>query len=299
MISHPLYFNEWDVPPAGIDTISLWIHPYLINKHSAFHGRGNANEAVNLRKKSITNRFIKKTIWTEYIIDIQAEAINPNANIFYQVLEYIIMLFKSGILAIQQAPCESLLRSFLIQNFNRLFALDFIDFYFDVKEEDAVLSAVKGQRYPNARCCKGFRIKTYDRIGRLKQKHTIKHQLIDQMKFPRRIEFHLTRRTCGYLNCINLDGDFNAVFFRFLNFLARKWLKYKRHIIDIPNLNASEYHYLKQINSVAFSLTIPHTKSLAKTPRKPIPNKKAKDNETDCNWLPQFIAKKKMPEIQS
>ena len=296
MFDYPRYFNEWDVPPAGIDTISIWIHPYLINynkdAHKAFHKEGNVHEAINLRLNQEIDYKTKRVIRTNYHIDIQAEAINPNNDILYQILGYIISLFHSEILIIRDIPDEALFMPFLMHNFNSLFALNYIDFYFDIKEEDIKLLGVINPNYPNTQYSMDGSLKTYNRIKRLKQKKTIKNELIEKIINPRRIEFHLNRETCRYLNCNNLNGDFNRVFLNYIYFLARKWLKYKRQIIDIPNITKSDYHYLKQIDSVAHQLTIPYTKSLEKTPRKPVPFKKAKKKEVDYDWFPKFLSGK-------
>jgi len=296
MFDYPRYFNEWDVPPAGIDTISIWIHPYLINydkdAHKAFHKEGNVREAINLRLNQETDYITKRVIRTNYHMDIQAEAINPNDNIFNQILGYLIELFHSEILTARDIPDETLFMPFLMHNFNALFSLNYIDFYFDIREEDAILPGWVNPKYPNTQYSTDYSLKTYNRIVQLKQKNAIKHELIEQITHPRRIEFHLTRETCRYLHCNNLNGDFNAVFLKHIPFFARKWLRYKRQIIDIPNIKKSDYHYLKQIDSVANQSTIPHTKSLEKTPRKPVPFKKAKKNEVDYDWFPRFLSGK-------
>jgi len=280
MSTYPIYFNECNVPQAGIDTISILINPDIVKKHSLFHEFGNNNSPINLRIKKYIDPITKRTIQTNYFIDIQAEMINYNFNIRSQIVHYILYLFKSEILSINNHD-ESFVIDFVNNNFNLLFALDFIDFYFDIKEEDAVILGEISQQHPNTQYCKDGRIKTYNRQLRLKQKNNLPHDLINQIPLPRRIEFHLKRRTCPYLDINNLNGDFNVVFRRYLFFLARKWRKYKRYIIDIPNLKESNYYYLKLIENVAFSSTIPHTKSLLK----PEPFKKVKKDKANQCWL--------------
>jgi hypothetical protein len=292
MNNYTWYFDEWSVPPAGIDTISIWIHPYLVNKPLTFHKKGNANKAVNLRIKQEKDHLTKRPVRTNHIMDIQAEAINPNDNILNQVYAYIVTLFQEKILTIRNFVDEYLMTNFINTNFNQLFAVNFIDFYFDINEDDAVLLGKKDSRFPNTQYSSDNSVKTYDRAVRLKQKNTIPHQYIDEIENKRRIEFHLNRETCRYLNCCNLDGTFDMVFLRYLPFLARKWLKYRRDIISIPNLDESSYYYLKQINTLANKRTIPHNKPLMKTPLKPIPFKKAKKNETDHDWFARFSSGK-------
>jgi len=277
MSDYPRYFNEWNVPPAGIDTISIWICPDLIKNHSFFHENGNNNESINLRIKRYIDQKTKKILQTNYFMDIQAEAINYNWNIRGQIFHYIHCLFKSSILGFNNNFDEAFVIDFVNNNFNSLFTLDFLDFYFDIREEDAVILGEINQQYPNTQYCKDGRIKTYNRQKRLKQKNNLPHELINQIPLPRRIEFHLKKRTCPYLSIDNLDGNFNTVFRRYLFFLARKWRKYKRYIIDIPNLKQSNYYYLKVIENVAFSSTIPHTKSLIKSE----PFKRAKKDKVE------------------
>jgi len=264
MSDYPRYFNEWNVPPAGIDTISILIRPDLVKKHSFFHENGNNNASINLRIKRYIDQITKKNLQTNYFMDIQAEAINFNWNIRGQIIHYILCLFKSAILGLNNDSDEQFIKDFVNNNFNSFFNLDFIDFYFDIREEDAVILGEINQQYPNTQYCKDGRIKTYNRQKRLKQKNNLPHELINQILLPRRIEFHLKKRTCPYLHIDNLDGNFNTVFNKHLFFLARKWRKYKRYIINIPNLMRSPYYYLKAIEKVAFSNTIPHTKSLIK-----------------------------------
>jgi hypothetical protein len=288
MFNYPQYFKEWDVPQAGISAISMYIHPNLINKHSLFHEKGNVNEAINFRKVKIKKRFSEDTVWTNYVIDIQTEALNPNANILGQVFGYITLAFQSKILSFRNYPDESLVMDFLKQSFQTLFVIDFIDFYFDIREDDAILLGKKNQSFPDAQYYDGFHIKTYDRINQLKNRRNIDSQLVNQMQFPRRIEFHLSRRICEHLHYANLDGDFNTVFYNYLRSLSQKWYEYKGSLIDIPNIQESDYHYLKQIDSVAFSPIMSHDNALEKTPRKPMPNKKARagENKADYNCCP-------------
>lgn len=298
MFDYPTYYDEWNGPEAGIDTISIWIHPYLINKHSDFHKQGNGNKAINLRKKIERNPITKKIYRTDYIMEVQAEAINQDFNILHQIFCLIIKLFQSGILTLRNMPDENMLYNFLSCNFNTLFSLDYMDFFFDIKEDNAKLLGQINPRYPNTQYSSDNSMKTYNRIPKLKQKNTIQHTKIDGMAYPRRIEFHLTRSTCRYLSITNLDGNFDIVFQKYLHFFSRKWLKYKRQLIDIPNDKISDYYYLSQIDNLAFSShTIPHNKALDKSPLKPIPYKKAKKNEADSNWLPGFVTGKSMPKI--
>jgi hypothetical protein len=108
MFDYPRYFNEWNVPPSGIDTISIWIHPGLVKKHSLFHEYGNNNESINLRIKRYIDPRTNKILQINYSIDIQAEAINYNDNILGQIFQYILNLFKSEILGFSNNPDESL-----------------------------------------------------------------------------------------------------------------------------------------------------------------------------------------------
>jgi hypothetical protein len=292
MTNNILFFSEWNVPSSGIDTISIWIHPYLIKDFSMFHEKGNINKSVNLRKKHEIAYKIQKPIRTNYFIDIQAEAINPNINILDQIFMYIFDLFNTNILFIRNISDEAKLIDFLKMSFNALFSINFIDFYFDIKNENVILLGDINPNYPNTQYSTNGCIKTYDRKIRLKHKNTISYEIIDEIINARRIEFHLTRTTCRYLNCINLHGTFDFVFHNHLNYLARQWLKYKRQIIKIKDINEIDNFYLKKIDNLALSRTIPHNKALEKSPPMPIPYKKAKQNEVDLDWFPKFISDK-------
>ena len=68
MIKYQRYFDEWNLPTSGIDTISVWVHPNLINRFEDFHERGNIHGAANCRKRHEINHWTSRLIRTNYII---------------------------------------------------------------------------------------------------------------------------------------------------------------------------------------------------------------------------------------
>jgi hypothetical protein len=125
------FFKEGFTPQSGIDTISIWIHPAIINKPYLFHEQGNNNEPVNLRFKRETDSKTRTIIRTNYVVDIQAEAINPDYDIFDQILTILTKLAYDDILR-QSREQEYNIKAFFQTNFDRLFALEDLDFYHDL-----------------------------------------------------------------------------------------------------------------------------------------------------------------------
>ena len=46
------FYREGFTPQSGIDTITIWLHPKIINRPGLFHKEGNNNQAINLRFNS-------------------------------------------------------------------------------------------------------------------------------------------------------------------------------------------------------------------------------------------------------
>jgi hypothetical protein len=290
MISYNRYFDEWDMPPSGIDTISIWINPLLINRFEDFYERGNIHEAINLRRFTETTRQ-GQSIRTNYLIDIQAEVINPDSDILEQVLGYLSSLVYYGTLKPMHNADMVTTTNFFRTSFSSLFSIDCLDFYFDLKAGDVNPLGVPDPKHPNTYYSKDYpsSLKTYSRVERLKHKNHISYSLIEKMEYHERIEFHLARGNCDYLDCRNLQGTYELVFLRYLPQLARKWYDHRRTVVKVPNLRGLPYaHHLRQIDEVAYQGRIPHYRDLLKTPRKPTPFKHAKKNEVDMNWLPAF-----------
>jgi len=113
---------------------------------------------------------------------------------------------------------------------------------------------------------------------------------IENMDYPNRIEFSLRRANCEFLNAHNLTGTYENVFLRYLPFLARKWRNYRHEVVEVEECNLSYAHHLCQVIAVARQ-RIPQYNDLLPTPLKPIPYKKAKRNEVDENFIPQYYSR--------
>jgi hypothetical protein len=294
MIPYTRYFNEGFTPPSGIDTISIWIHPLIINRLDAFHQRGNNNEPVTLRVKQEKDNRTGNFIRTNCLLDIQAEALDPEQDILRQVLRYLLSMERCGILKQHQNCDDNGILNYFNVDFSELFAIDALDFYFDFFDGDIVLIGTNPQ-YPNTRyssrsIAHPSILKAYGRPERLRQKRHIPYETIRNMNYPKRIEFSLRRGNCNYLHSHNLSGNYHDVFYRYLPFLARKWHDYRHETVDIPDRRNLDYNpCFQQILCMARS-RIPQYRNLLETPRKAIPFKHAKRNETDRNWSAWFYA---------
>ena len=291
MILYTRYFNEWDCPPEGIDTISIWVHPNMINRFVDFHEYGNIHESINCRwsdeKIKKTGQFIRRN----YFIDFQAEALNPYEDILGQIINYLTEFVHIGTLKSLKNMDKTSTAIFFMYNFSRVFAINSLDFYFDLKDEDCLLLG-EVNKFHDSRYSLDYpsSLKIYSREMRLKQKNNIPYRYIEQMEYKTRIEFHLANANCDFLDYQNLQGTFEMIFLRYLPQLARKWFTHRRNVVQIPYLHKLSYAcHLKQVNELAFAGHIPWYRNLFRTPPRPIPEKHYRKNETDINWLSQFI----------
>ena len=289
-MNHTVYYKEGATPVSGIDTISIWLHPDIINRPEHFHERGNNNSPVNLRYKKEFAYGFQFPIRTNYLIDIQAEAINPNSDILEQVLSIIIEYTKDNTIHHHHNVDLYTINNFFHENMDRLFALDALDFYFDLHSEDVRLRGKPNPAYPNTRYSSGNPsiLKVYSRLMKLQQKRHVAYMDIDNMEYPTRIEFSLRRENCNYLNLRNLSGTYEYIFLGYLPFLARKWLNYRSEIVEVSSCDIDYAHHLRQIMAVA-GRRIPRY-DLLKTPKKPIPNNRIGRKEVDSNFIPGFYS---------
>ena len=285
-MNYPYFYREGFTPQSGIDTITIWLHPKIINRPGLFHKEGNNNQAINLRYKHEINK--NTIIRTNFLVDIQAEAINPNDDILYQILLILIHLTEQDILRYPNGQVIYDLMSFYHVNFNSLFALDKLDFYFDLRHEDMRLLGKANPACPNTRYS-SFRssvLKAYLRDEKLRQKRHIAYDEIDDICYPSRIEFSLCRDNCKYMNAYNLIGPYDYVFLQHLPFLARKWHDHRYKVVELAERNIDYAHHLRQIITVAGrQISRPE---LHETPPKPIPYKNARRNEADYNFIAEF-----------
>jgi len=291
-MNFPCYYKEGFTPQSGIDTITIWLHPAIIDRFDQFHERGINYHSINLRYKRERAFKTNTPIRTNCFVDIQAEAINPNNDILYQVLNILVGLTNDGILSYQQlGQHPSNLMNFYYENFHRLFALDALDFYFDIGDDDMRLLGTPNPNYPTTRysSCKPSILKAYSRTAKLMQKRNIPNKDIEKIDFPNRIEFSLRRDNCDFLNAYNLTETFEDVFLRYLPFLARKWQNHRYEVVEVEECNLPCAHHLRQVIAAARQ-RIPQYKNLLPTPPKPIPYKKAKKYEIDYNFIPGFFA---------
>jgi hypothetical protein len=270
---------------AGIDKVSLWIHPYLIRQYSEFHYRGNNNANVILRH----------SIYNGYSIDFQSEFFNLDDNFFIKIFDYLIRLSNNGILKSPPNKDIEMVKNSFITLFNYFFALDCIEFYFDIRENDLMLSEALNPRYKESRYSDPYSkerksiLISYDRIERAKKVNRLSHDEIILMPYPWRIEFKLKRRNCEYLNSENIFGSYDTIFQRYLFFLAKRWRSYGNQVAEVPYWNSLTYNkYFSKIVETSHGQLQPSGMYLKRTPPCPMPNKSVKIKDVDKNWAIQF-----------
>jgi hypothetical protein len=291
-MNFPCYFQEGSTPQSGIDTITVWLHPAIINCFNQFHERGNNNQPINLRNKKEIAYKTNTHIRTNCFVDIQAEVIDPYNDIFEQVLSILVGFTHEGILRYPQLDQHiNDLKSFFYWNFDRLFSLDALDFYFDLRDGDMRLLGIPNPAYPTTRYSQGYPsvLKAYFRNEKLRQKMHISNDELENIACPNRIEFSLCRDNCQFLNAHNLAGSYENVFLRYLPFLARKWHDYRHQVVEVAERNLPYAHHLRQVIAVA-SQRIPQY-DLLPTPQKPIPYKTAGKNEVDYNFIAHYYSR--------
>jgi hypothetical protein len=291
MMLYRQYFNELRLPESGIDTISIWINPEIINDFGAFHEKGDIRSYINFRKRKEINHKTGTVIRMNYFLELQAEIINPSDSIQYQILVHLVNMSQYGVLKRIPDRSDSATMNFFYESFSYLFALQCLDFYFDMKEEDIKLSDVPNPRYATTRYSSNYpsSLKVYDRRERLIAKNHFQHDTIYNLQLPYRIEFHLERGNCRYMDIRNLEGNYEMVFLRYLPFLARKWHDFRYQVIEIPFMYRLTYaQHLNQVVNMAHS-RIPQP-NLYYTPPKPDLTKRKREGEIDTTWLGHYYS---------
>lgn len=291
MYNSPVYFEETSLPPAGIDRISIEIDDCLIADKSVFHYSGDINKPFCLRKKN-HNGF-----GVAYSFELNAEAIDPYYNILDQIIYYLVGLTIDGVLRNGHNFPPDLINAFYRNNLNRGFYLSCIEFYFDFKNEDMVLSSIiDNQLYETTRYSPDYPgerrsiLKAYLRRERLRGKYHHRFTSIDSMMYTNRIEFSLKNRNCRYLALENLYGDYDTVFNRYLPFLASRWRQYGGYVAYIPDLNNLHYAVnFKQIEEMSRYYSIPRSQLILTPPRINF-HRSYKRNEADMAWGVRFFA---------
>jgi hypothetical protein len=191
-------FEEINLPPQGIDRISIEIDDCLIADKSAFYYSGDNNEPVCLRKKK-HNGF-----GVAYSLELHAESINPFSDILDQILNHFVNLTISGVLRNYYNHSPDMIYRFYSNSLNRGFYLSCIEFYFDFMYGDMYLSSkTENQLYETTRYSPDYPgdrksiLKAYLRPERLRAKRHYTFSSIDSMMFPNRIEFSLKNETAG------------------------------------------------------------------------------------------------------
>ena len=227
----------------NIDTITLRFNPCVVNA-SHWNNLRHSNQAFNFR--------IKKTAYcTFYYCDFQAELFNKHLNYKMQLANIIVedligndYLYRLCVLNCMKEDFENLFqfdskkdleqeKKFIWKVYDKLdliASLVELDFCFDFREEDLDMNVPKSQFlttvYSNDHENKHSHWCCYDRREALKCQNQIKHQKIDSMPFPIRVEKRFSIYNCDYLLFDNLEGNYDTIFDNFKNAIAKSYKKY-------------------------------------------------------------------------
>jgi hypothetical protein len=286
--AHPINFAY----PQGIDKITIWIHPYLIKDFSQFHRSWGNNTPICYR---VTAR-------NGYSIDFQDSMFDPSEIYYNRVLELLAQASVQGILKRPKNKDFNYIVNTFDKFFTSFFVLDELELFFDVLDKDIKLSEkqykpensrlpnYKTSRYANTYLNSSSPVLiAYDRIERLMHVNQLPRNVIETIRYTKRIEFKLNRRNCGYMHPLNINGDYNYIYNKFLYFMAKRWNKYGSQIATLQRPEKMAYAvYLNKVRQFS-GWTLPHcSKFMLKTPPCPIPNKSVKKKDVDRNWLVQF-----------
>ncbi len=249
----------------GIDTINLKLKSFnedVVNSYLKKHGR-KIEKGITLSKyKSFYNNC--KLMIPECEIRIQAEALCMKRNIWTQLVIIVFKLYQKKIIDI---PCLGTCPL----NMDALLTIDTylpyiveltrLDFHFDFKQDRIALidpipfKDKKGnlsytsysedgkKRRQSHWCC-------YDRRFRLCAVNQINHDIIMAMQFPMRIEYRFKKKNTQWLNLLNLKGNFDFVFNKYVQIMARSWkAKGCKCATVIPN--GIENRYFSQLLELA------------------------------------------------
>jgi hypothetical protein len=292
------------LPQSGIDTITVWLHPAVIACERLFHEqdasykgigyKANNYKGINLRYKREINQKTGKFIRKDYFIDIQTEAIDLNNDISFQVIGILENFAVKKVLRRPQRINIYNFKSFFMDNFDSLFTLDSLDFFFEMQNDDMQLLGK-----PNPEYSHGYSqvLKVYKQSERLerkldllrersKRKLNLLYDDIEILEYPFRIEFSLNKDTCKYLNILNLFGTYDDIFLRHLPFLAHK---YRHEVTELKEIKLHRARYLQQIIDVARE-RIPRNFNLHETPSRPTLYEKIGRN--DNNFIAEFYSGK-------
>lgn len=264
----------------GIDTINLKLRNFaedLIDSYLKNHGRKI--------EKGITLYKYKRPCYgcgymiPECEIRIQAEALCMKTNIWAQLVIIVYKLYQKKIIDIPcLKSCSSNMEE-LVQISTYLpyiVELTRIDFHFDFKQNR--MSLVNPITFKDKNGCISYTSYSedgkkrrqshwccYDRRYRLCAVNQINHDIITAMQFPMRIEYRFKKKNTQWLNLNNLNGDFDFVFNKYVQIMARSWkAKGCKCATVIPN-NIENRYFSHLLELASIGKSIPKNKSTQKS----------------------------------
>jgi hypothetical protein len=264
--------HKWDiahirrntmVSNEGIDKVAVYLNPCFIDKESYTKFFDPRNYVTAFHYKQI------------YILYIEAEALDPYRSYTDQIVDYVLLFLDRNLLATYF--CNNLLlASQWIKQYNQfLFSICEMEFYFDFKPEEVEIfednSFIKiksnknddnevityySNDYKNVKS--GNKMKKrkstliiYDRKACLKKRKRIKHEIIDNMTHSKRLEIRYTSNNFSYLNFNNLNGTYDDIFNRYLQYLSIAFCKYVQSNVCFL-INYEDYPHFYQLCDMSF-----------------------------------------------
>lgn len=282
----------------GIDTISLKLRKEFVNKPRMFsipwkksvNGKKTSYtfEVMNyifLESRTITKK-INGNLFNDYnyFVHIQFEAMVGKSNIQDFIRIIICCLYIKDFINLEPSvvlPNDeslfgydriTLIRAkffFLFRHYDKLFTLEEIDFFADFKS-NLISYSEKGKKYKETRYSNDHAkskslITSYDRQTRLLKVNQIKHEIINNMPYPKRIEFRYCRgNAADIVNLKNLEGTQEDICNRYADQIAKTWKAHGKDIGNVkPNLENPFFNYVQLVSK---QKSIPTQKQIKWTP---------------------------------
>lgn len=243
------------IETEAIDKVAITINPMFLNTDYYFH-------------HTSLPRYVSTTIkgYDYLTVLIQYEALQMSSDIQEQVLQ-ILMPFINPYVLLLKYPSETILK-FIKRVSPILFSVTELECYFDllpceilVVNPDAFIQCYSPDSpnvityyspdYRNGKTSKKHRrsiVDIYNRHERLMKVNQQSHESILSNPYFMRLEFHFASTNFNYLNLSNLEGNYNDIVSRHMDYLAMFYTRYLLGNIDIKLID-NEHPILSELIS--------------------------------------------------
>jgi len=233
-------------PQNGIDRVTLKLHSEMFCfPFEKFIKKKEHYYFMYLRPD---NSLIIKKNYNEYFLEINQEYFDTKKNYLAQIIFVLNLLVKNGFTNDKSLITRENLCNYIFRNITNL------EFYFDFKKEYVqVQKYVMKQEtakvenaffrysttqtttntYYSAKMKGKSHICIYDKEEKDKY-DKISREAIQAHPYKTRIEFRLNVNNCNYMNIFNLEGTYNEIFDKYIEYLA---VKYNSFIKDKVIIN--------------------------------------------------------------